>query len=489
MWVWPTPSILRAMASSIQFVLNDREVTTSELPGTTVLDYLRQTERLTGTKEGCREGGCGACTVLLGELQSGGIDYRTVLACLLPLEEIRGRHLVTIEGLNRTDLSPVQQALVDCGATQCGFCTPGIVMSLTGYLLSPGADASREGIERAIGGNLCRCTGYSALKRACGAILRALSSQNQEGQLDGVTLGLLPPYFRDIPDRLRRLPQIDLHPPYNSEPDGELAIAGGTDLYVQLGDGLPTSPVHFLSRHPEMRGIAQTDGWVRVGALTTFSEFAAHPAVRQLVPDISAYMQRIASGQIRNRATVGGNIVGASPIADVTVLLLALNAQLVLKAGDRQRKVPLRSFYRGYKQIDKAPAELLAEVWIPVPDAATNLHFEKISKRHQLDCASATSAIALQCEGDAIRQVGIAVGGVAPHPLFLRNTSEYLVGQRVTAEVLQVANAIAQTEISPIDDIRGSIAYKRLLVRQLIVVHFIQLFPEFLSAEKVHATH
>ena len=477
------------MANSIQFVLNDREVTTSELPGVTVLDYLRQTERLTGTKEGCREGGCGACTVLLGELLSYRIDYRPVLACLLPLEEVRGKHLVTIEGLNRADLSPVQQALVEFGATQCGFCTPGIVMSLTAYLLSADVQVSQESIERAIGGNLCRCTGYAALKRACSDLVRSLSSQSQGRQLDGVTLGLLPPYFRDIPDRLRRLPQIDLHPPYNSEPDGELAIAGGTDLYVQLGDALPTSPVHFLSRHPEMRGIAQIDGWVRVGALTTFAEFAAHPAIRQLVPDIAAYMHRIASGQIRNRATVGGNVVGASPIADVTVLLLALNAQLDLKTGDCHRTVPIRSFFKGYKQIDKTPAELLTEIGIPIPAAATKVHFEKISKRQQVDCASVNSAIALRCEGDEIRQIGIAVGGVGSHPLFLRKTSESLVGQRVTAELLQAANSIAQTEISPIDDIRGSIAYKRLLVRQLLFVHFIQLCPKFLSARAVYETH
>ena len=203
--------------------------------------------------------------MLLGKLQSGRIDYRAVLACLLPLAEVRGKHLVTIEGLNRADLSPVQQALVDFGATQCGFCTPGIVMSLTGYLLSAGVHVSQDGIERAIGGNLCRCTGYAALKRACRDLVRSLSSQSQGGKLDGVTLGLLPPYFRDIPDRLRRLSKIDLQPPYDSEPDPALAIAGGTDLYVQLGDVLPTSPVHFLSRHPEMRGISQTDGRVRVG--------------------------------------------------------------------------------------------------------------------------------------------------------------------------------------------------------------------------------
>ena len=477
------------MESSIQFVLNDREVTTSALPGVTVLDYLRQTERLIGTKEGCREGGCGACTVLLGEVQAGGIDYRAVLACLLPLEEVRGKHLVTIEGLNQADLSPIQQALVEFGATQCGFCTPGIVMSLTAYLLSAGAHVSQEGMERAIGGNLCRCTGYAALKRACSDLVRSLSSQGQVGKLDGVKLGLLPPYFRDIPDGLRRLPQIDLQPLPDSEFTPELAIAGGTDLYVQLGDTLPTSPVHFLSRHPEMRGISQTDGRVRVGALTTFAEFAAHPVIRQLVPDIAVFMQRIASEQIRNRATVGGNVVGASPIADVTVLLLALNAQLVLKTGDRQRTVPIRSFFKGYKQIDKAPTEFLTEIWIPIPAAATKVHFEKISKRQQVDCASVNSAIALRCEGNEIRQIGIAVGGVGPHPLFLRKTSEYLVGQRVTAEALQAANSIAQTEISPMDDIRGSIVYKRLLARQFLFVHFIQLFPEFLSARAVYETH
>jgi xanthine dehydrogenase small subunit len=474
------------MTGQIHFILNDRNVCTSQPTGVTVLDYLRSWERLTGTKEGCREGGCGACTVLLGELQGKNVVYQPVLSCLLPVGELSGKHLVTIEGLNREQLSPIQQALVDWGATQCGFCTPGIVMSLTGYLLATPTDIDAEGIKTALNNNLCRCTGYAAIKRAGSALVQSLGNGQIRNLETWIAKGIIPQYFRDLPSRLCQLPPLISEPEKTSP---EFLIAGGTDLYVQQGDILSESAVRLLDRSAQMKRITTDGDRIHIGALTTFADFANHPAIIKLIPHIQEYIQRIASWSIRQRATVGGNIITASPIGDISVLLLALNADLVLQKEDNVRKVSLRDFFRGYKEIAKETAEILTEIVIPVPSSLTKFNFEKVSKRQYLDCAAVNSAIAIRCAGDTILEISISIGGVAPIPLFLKQTSHYFIGKRVTQEAIAGAFPILQGEISPISDIHGSSSYKRLLARQLLITHFTKLFPEFLKFRDFYATN
>jgi xanthine dehydrogenase small subunit len=474
------------MTAQIHFLLNDRTVCTSQPTGSTVLDYLRSLERLTGTKEGCREGGCGSCTVLLGELQGEKLVYKPVLSCLLPLGELSGKHLVTIEGLNREKLSPIQQALVDWGATQCGFCTPGIVMSLTGYLLATETDIDEEGIKTALHNNLCRCTGYAAIKRAGSALVRSLGKEIDPNLQTWIAKGIIPEYFRNIPDRLRQLPRSLSE---NGKTSPKFLIAGGTDLYVQQGDILAESAVRLLNRSPHMKKITTEGNFIHISALTTFADFANHPAIIELIPHIQEYMQRIASRSIRQRATVGGNIITASPIGDVSVLLLAFKASLVLQSGNKVRKVPLRDFFRGYKEIAKEASEILTEIVIPVPSSATKFNFEKVSKRQYLDCAAVNSAIAIRCEGDTIVEISISTGGVAPIPLFLKQTTHYFIGKLVTQEAIAGAFPILQREISPISDVHGSASYKRLLARQLLIAHFSKLFPEFINLKDFYATN
>ena len=411
------------MTGQIHFLLNDRQVSTSLAPGMSVLEYLRRVERLTGTKEGCREGGCGSCTVLLGELQGEKVVYQAVVSCLLPLGELQGKHLVTVEGLNQSQLSPVQQALVDEGATQCGFCTPGIVMSLTGYLMAAGTEISEEGMKNALGGNLCRCTGYASIKRACNSLVKSMGNGAQLGiqeahrdrvapqrLADTVALAqrIVPAYFPDIPARLRQLPALE-----KGKATPDFIIAGGTDIYVERGEILPDSQVKLLNQSSQMKEIFSHDGQIHMGALITFREFAAHPAVIKLMPDIQAYMSRIASEQIRNRATLGGNIVAASPIGDGSIMLLALESFLVLKEGDKSRTVPIKEFFQGYKDTAKKPGEILTEIVVPITSPTTKINFEKVSKRQYLDCAAVNSAIKIRCEDDLIQEIGISMGGVA----------------------------------------------------------------------------
>ncbi|WP_456425249.1 FAD binding domain-containing protein [Rhodocaloribacter sp.] len=464
------------MAEEIHFILNDEDVHTSAPSGMLALDFLRRRARLTGTKEGCREGDCGACVVLVGVLEGGAVRYEPVTSCLLPLGELHGRHLVTIEGLGGEKLTPVQSAIVDEGATQCGFCTPGIVVSMTGMLMEAGAPVDRERVKTALSGHLCRCTGYRSLKAAGDRIAGAVGDRTGVEAL--VAGGWLPAYFRGIPARLAAIP-APVHGNGAMEP---IPIAGGTDLYVQRGDALPEAPVRMLNRSAEWKGVAREAGFLRVGALTSFEAFARSPEVRETLPRIGAYMRLIASWQIRNRATLGGNVVNASPIGDLSILLIALDARLVLRNGASSRTVPIRTFYRGYKTLDKAPGEMLTEILIPTLEDAVFVNWEKVSKRKHLDIASVNGAMRVRVEDGVITEMGLACGGVAPVPLFLKETSRYFLGKPVTVPVVQGAFPVLQAEIAPITDVRGSAAYKRLLARQILIAHFARLFPEVITA-------
>lgn len=474
------------MTHTIHFMLNDQEVTASAPPGLLVLDYLRWHKRLVATKEGCREGDCGACTVLIGSPQGEQVTYKPVTSCLMPLGELQGKHLVTLEGLNLDALSPIQQAIVDEGATQCGFCTPGIVVSLTGELMRQGGALDAEGVDVALSGHLCRCTGYGSLRRAGETFISDLAEAFSDEPAPTSPIDVLiekeviPAYFRDVPTRLAALPQ---DPVTADTAPNDVFIAGGTDLYVQHPAGFIHTRVEALNRFPEMGGVSRQNGQIRVGALTTFEDFAQDPIIQQAIPEIQQYMFLIASLQIRNRATLGGNLVNASPIGDMTILLLALSADVVLVDDDTQRTIPLKHFYKGYKQLDKTPKELLTEIVFPAPTATTRVHFEKVSKRKCLDIATVNSALYLNYVDDVMQDVTLTMGGVAPVPLWMQETSAFLTGKPPSNETLETAFHISQQEVAPISDVRGSAPYKRLLVRQLLTAHFATLFPGRIETE------
>ena len=484
------------MATPTRFILNDRLVESSAPAGLLLLDFLRLGERLTGTKEGCKEGDCGACAVLIGELAGGAVRYQPVTSCLVPLAEVHGSHVITIEGCNRdAGLTPVQEAVVEHGGAQCGFCTPGIVVSLHGLLLDESRGLALEDVKYALSGHLCRCTGYRSLKDCAETLDRRLGSRlNGTGGADGVSgpnltprvavmasAGAVPDYFTTIPERLRDLRGESHAPEPHAEP--EVRIAGGTDLYVQHGgEEIRDRRVEVLNRRPALKGIRVRDGEFRVGALTTFEEFGADQYVIESIPRIRAFNHLIASWQIRNRATLSGNIVNASPIGDFTALLLALDARVVLDDGGSRRSVPLKGFYCGYKQMDLRPGELVAEVAFADP-ADARVNFEKVSKRTCLDIASVNSACAIRCIGDTIVDAHVSLGGVAPIPLYLHETSQALRGRSLDQETAWDALRLSQEEIAPIADVRGSAEYKRLLARQLLIAHFVTLFPDRFAVE------
>jgi len=466
----------------IRFILNDRELETAAHPATTLLDCIRGEARLTGTKIGCREGDCGACTSLIGGLEDGVLRYRPMTSCLTPLGNAAGKHVVTVEGLNPpSGLSAVQAAIVEEGGTQCGFCTPGFVVSLTGFCMD-NTPPTTEAARTAMDGNICRCTGYKSIERAAARVADQLSSRPDSDRLAWlVDKGFLPTYFRDIPAWLATLAPSSASPAKADAP----FLGGGTDLLVQRPDAMPELDPALVYDRPELRGIRIEDGHCVIGAGTTAEALRRDPLLNRWFPSLDRGLRLLGSTPIRHMATIGGNLVNASPIGDMTIMFLALDAELTLRGPDGARRLPLRRFYQGYKTLDKREDELLVSLRFPVPNENTRFHFEKVSKRTYLDIASVNTAICLEIRDGRIDHAGLAAGGVAPVPLFLAQTSAWLKGRAVDPDTARAAAARAMSEISPIGDVRGSAEYKRLLLRQLIQAHFLTLFPDLVPAEAI----
>jgi len=455
----------------VTFILNDETISTGRPSGTSLLDFIRYDMGLTGTKTGCREGDCGACTVLVGTLTGDRVTYSSAVSCLMPLVNAHGRHIVTVEGINTGKISTVQRAVVDNNATQCGFCTPGIVMSLTAESLAA-RETTPESAIASLSGNICRCTGYKSVEKAAAVIASALASKQLSDPVSWlVQKGELPAYFLSIAGRLSGIPPL---PPEPAAPPG---IAGGTDLMVQKADLLAESDtVTFIDRN-ELKGISDDNGRCVIGAAVTISEMEHSGLLKRYIPDLHASVQLIASGPVRNMATVGGNIVNASPIGDISVMFLALNADVKLTDGRQERTMPLKDLFLAYKKLDIMEGEYLKSIIFPCSDDPPLFSFEKVSRRTHLDIASVNSAISLRMDGDTIHECHLSAGGVSPVPLSLKKTASFLTGRQVNAQTLLQASEVIREEIYPISDVRGSKEYKRLLLRQLFLAHFLKLFP------------
>ncbi|NWH06254.1 FAD binding domain-containing protein [Desulfobacter latus] len=462
------------------FILNNKEMELSLLQGRSVLDLLRKDLGLYGTKEGCREGECGACTVILGRTPL--VTYRSMPACLMPAGQLNNTHLVTIKGLQGERPNRLQQAFINQGATQCGFCTPGFILSLTGYLLE-GRTVTVQGAIDALGGNLCRCTGYGAIRRAVEETVEPLLGKVPS--LQGlIELDLLPDYFATIPQRLenlRRKPQSD-------SPDVTLErvekncplIAGGTDLYVQRGDALNKSDPRFLI--PEAEPIRVEEGMIEILASATMEQLRQDPHFIDQFPGWREKLLVIASHILRHRATLGGNLVNASPIADCAVLLLALDAQIQLVSSkDSRRRFPLRAFFLGYKELDLKCDELVEFLLVTKRDEAQLWNYAKVSKRERLDIAGCNSAAVFTVNKGAFASVGLALGGVAPIPFTARRTMKWLRGKPLSKQTFLGSMEVLQEEISPIDDVRGSAEYKRRLASALMADHYLHCFSDICS--------
>jgi len=488
----------------IKFILNNTDVESDLPPGMTMLDFVRYRKNLKGTKIGCREGDCGACTILVGELVGDEVKYRSMTSCLMPLANAAGKHIVTVEGINPEDgsLTPVQQAMVDESGTQCGFCTVGFVMSLTGFCLdrdngarvsspcvssphvSKGSTQALEAAVSAIDGNICRCTGYKSIERAACQL---------SGQVAAGSGQFVPDYFNGIAARLKQLGQPDRQPPTANR---QLFVGGGTDLYVQRPDQMADSESRPLLYDEHLRGIRDLGDTIEIGGSATVTDLLESPVMQAIFPDLYKHLKLVSSTPIRNMATLAGNFVNASPIGDMTVWFLALDAELALSTGVRtgngsDRVLSLKDLYLGYKTLAKKPEEIITTIRFKKRSKGFRFNFEKISKRTYLDIATVNTAMSLRSsppyeggaaaastDGVVLSEVHVSAGGVGPIPMYLRETSTFLTGKDINEDTIAAANEIMQQEISPISDVRGTADYKRLLLRQLFRAHFVELFSQ-----------
>jgi xanthine dehydrogenase small subunit len=460
----------------------------------TLTQFLRQEQGLTGTKVVCDEGDCGACAVLVGRPEGGEIVYRAIDSCVALLFQLDGCHVVTVEGLScGGKLSPVQQAMVDCHGSQCGFCTPGFVTTLHGLVEAQSIHApptsvmgglTAESLRYALSGNLCRCTGYQQIIEAGESINLATTPRLAELYPDAKLKSDL---LASTNDDVALAPQNGASPwqvfapstleaalEWRAKHPNAKIVSGATDVGVQRNHGkLELAEVLVLSRIRELADISVTDNVLELGAGATWT--AVEEAVRDILPEYHAVLTRFGSPQIRNFGTIGGNFVNASPIADSLPLHLVLDAELELASVRGVRRVPITEFYRGYKQIDLAPDELLVGIHTPLPAENERVKLYKISKRRDMDISTVTAAIALVVDGDMITRARIALGGVGPVVMRMPAVEKFLTGADLTADAMREAGKLARQAIKPLTDVRGSADYRLQLVENLLAKSYFDL--------------
>jgi len=457
----------------IRFLLDGavRSVGTAD-PTLTVLEYLRETERRCGTKEGCAEGDCGACTVVLGELVEGAVRHRAVNACILFLGAIDGKELVTVESLAAPDAPahPVQRALVECHGSQCGFCTPGFVMSL--YALWRQGDApGRPEIEQALAGNLCRCTGYrpivAAAEQACAGDDRSESRPAATvEQLQAIQPTETLAIERDgrrffAPTSLDALADLVL-----AHPEATL-LAGGTDVGLWVTkQHRRLETVIYLGRVAGLADIAVAGDRIEIGAGVSYTD--AMPVLAQHHPEIDGLLRRLGSTQIRNAGTIGGNIANGSPIGDSLPALIALGASLVLRRAAVERVLPLEDYFLAYRQTALAPGEFVLRILVPLAGPETQFRTYKISKRFDQDISAVCGGFAVTLRDERVADVRLAFGGMAGIPARARACEQALIGRDWTEASIQAALPLLAQDFAPLSDMRASAGYRARVAANLL---------------------
>lgn len=463
------------MRREIAFLRHGKPVRLDNPPPTlTLLDYLRLTERATGTKEGCAEGDCGACTVVLRRLVAGRLVYQPVNACILLIGQADGAEVITVEDLAASDLHPVQRALVERHGSQCGFCTPGFVMALFALYHAPRTGPlDRTAVNDWLAGNLCRCTGYrpivdAALDACAGAaadrftvdepaVRRALAALD-----DGEDLISGEEAFFAAPASVESLAAL-----YLAHPDAAL-IGGATDVGLWITKQLRVLPkIIWLGRVRGLDTIEEGPDAIVFGATVTHR--AARPHLARIDPDLGELMRRFAGVQIREVGTIGGNIANGSPIGDTPPALIALGATLTLQRGQATRSLPLEDFFLAYGKQDRGAGEFVRSVRVPRLGANEHLRCYKISKRFDQDISAVMGAFKLTLDGARVAGARIAFGGMAATPKRARATEAALRGANLRDPATwRPALAALAGDFTPISDMRASADYRREIAQALL---------------------
>ena len=444
-------------------------------PTRTLLQHLREDLHCTGTKEGCAEGDCGACTVVTGELRDGKVEMKSVNACLQLMPTLDGKAIFTVEDLGDGEsLHPVQQAMVECHASQCGFCTPGFVMSLWDLYLqrSPeSAPLQRKQIDIALSGNLCRCTGYRPIIDAAHRMEELPRQDFDQAGLAAILAGLVRSETLEYiyqgqhffaPRTIRELVRLRAAHPQ------ACLLAGGTDIglwitkqFRELGD------IIYLGHVEELRSVTEKNDVLEIGAAVTLDE--AYRALCEYYPqELSELWQRFASLPIRHAGTLGGNVANGSPIGDSMPWLIALGSRIVLKSADGERELALEDFYLGYQHKDLGPHEIVAAIRIPLPRSGKIFRTYKLAKRFDQDISAVCAAFSAQLQNGILSEVRIAFGGMAATPKRATHAEAAMEQQVWNEATLQAAMLALSDDYAPLSDMRASSEYRLQTAQNLL---------------------
>ena len=435
----------------ISFRLNGEAIELSGVsPTETLLDWLRERRRLTGTKEGCNEGDCGACTVMVSDAQGA----KALNACILFLPQLHGKAVRTVEGISGPDgtLHPVQKAMIEHHGSQCGFCTPGFIVSMAVAHLNGESD-----FDTALAGNLCRCTGYAPIIRAAKAAAQEPVPEWLREDMAAVgPAAALPESSDELAALLERAPETVL-------------VAGATDVGLWVTKQLrELAPVAFLHRCRDLQEVEESEAGLRVGAGVTLDRLMRE--MRERHPSFAELIRRYGSVQVRGAATIGGNIANGSPIGDGPPALIALGAVLHLRKGDVRRELPLEDFFLEYGKQDRARGEFVEAVTIPAQ--ADRLRCYKLSKRFDQDISAVCGCFNIAVEDGVVSGARIAFGGMAGVPKRAVHVEAAIVGQPWTLETVEAAGEAWETDFTPLSDMRASARYRLESARNLLVRYF-----------------
>ena len=478
-----TAKDIEKQKSSIKFILNNDLIEeTVVLAQDTLLDYIRERKKLTGSKEGCAEGDCGACTVLIGRLSpQGRLNYFTVNSCICLMASIQGCHVVTIEYLSmfKDSLHPLQLSMMNTHASQCGFCTPGIVMSLYGLWIN-GLKNSVENVERALQGNLCRCTGYGPIIKAVTSLPRTAkvaddflySNQiNMEQSLveisqkvtiiggDEEACFIIPKSVNDLATLFKKYPRATI-------------VSGATDVGLWVTKKLSElNPIIFINHLTGLKQINEFEDHLEIGACVTYSE--ATPVLGKYFPEMTPYFFRIGGEQVRNVGTFGGNIANGSPIGDMAPCLIALNSSLVLRQGKKCRQVKLADFFIDYGEQDIREGEFIEKILVPI-NYDLNFYAFKISKRRDEDITIVSLAVSFQSQNNIFKNIYLAYGGMAATPKRAAFAEKILEGKKIDKINIKLAQLSLEQDFSPLSDMRASNKYRMSVAKNLLTKFFLE---------------